>query len=203
MIDLDRSTPRNRDGSARRLGLGLTLALSLALPALAADAPRPGETEGGTETANWTVFLSSGSSIAATEVHYDKNQGRYTLKLQKGGYIHLSPDAVRRVSRDTADRVKDGGPTVATSTGSPTAGAVPGAIDTSANRPPQIRSASAAISPEAEGLKERAAARLRTSQATEGVNGRRPVGAGNQTPQRGMMERMIQRTNARPTPTRR
>jgi hypothetical protein len=190
---------------SRALGLAasLALALALALPA-AAQTSAAGGTEPQVEAANWTVFLSSGSSIAATEVHHDKNKDRYSLKLARGGYIHLSSSAVRRVSRETADRVEATSPMVATSTGSPGSGAVPGAVDTSRNRPPQMRSVSASVSPEGKDLKARTAERLKTGRiGSEGAAGRRPAGAGELTPQRGMMERMIKRTNSRATPSRR
>ena len=193
------SRPSKSERVVLRLAAGLSLALGLALPVSADDAAPA-------ETANWTVFLSSGSSIAATEVHFDKNQGRYSLKLPKGGYIHLSPSAVRRVSRETSDRVVKAEPMVASSTGSPRTGAVPGSIDTSAVRPSAMRSVAPAVSADGQPLKARAAERLRAARTgLQGETGRnrRPRNEGNFTPKPGMMDQKIRQANARPKASRR
>lgn len=191
--------PRPREHAALRLAAGLAFAILLALPAIAAE-------EAPAKAANWTVFLRSGSSIAATEVVHDKNQGRYTLRLANGGYIHLGEGAVRRVSRDTEDRIEKPEPVVASSTGSPRAGAVPGAIDTTNVRPPPIRSVSPTRTADGKKLNDSASDRMRTAQVglpTEGKQGRRtPKDAAN-TPRRGAMDQMIKRANSRPTKSRR
>jgi len=199
MSTLRSPMPRRSERMALRLAAGLTLALLSALPVLAAeDAP--------VQAANWTVFLSTGSSIAATEVHHDKTLGRYTLKLEKGGYIHLSSDAVLRVSHDTKDRVEKAAPLVASSTGSPRAGAVPGAVDSSNVAAPPMRSTAVSVSANGESLKDRASDRIRPTQVGLGgerVQGRRPANDSRFTPRPGMMEQMLKQTNSRPRKSRR
>ena len=188
-----RASDLSRTNSAV-LGAALVLALAcgLAAPAGAAEVKEAGTKK----AANWTVFLATGSKMAATEVHHDEEAGRYAIVLPNGGRITLSETAVRRVSRDTEDRVEKTAPVVAAAPGAPRPGPAPGSLDTTGLTPEPLRTD--AIKPEGESLKTQAESRQRALGNLQGDNRLQSARERQLTPRPGRMEQMLRRANSRP-----